>query len=229
MSKKLVSGGDPFPARQVYMKPMVVVNKSRPFFLLNQVPCTNGVDKPYIERANYIEYDRSSKEGITSDNDVFFQRDDTIKDFVKDAYIVDSFIYLICKHYAHSCTNMIPKPDCVITTTNEATGFNNAENYFEDNYKILDVDVIKSYVTRGKDKNGIYTVDLDKVKDNWITQQKVFEKYLQDGNTITKSALTKKLASKGIIVAVKKVMGKTCTCYMGMREYTVEERDAMDL
>ena len=226
--KKLVSGGDKFPVRQIYMTEMSIVNKSRPFFLLNAVPSTQGVDEAYIERANYIEYDRSSKEGITSDNAIFFQRDKSIDDFVKDEYIADSFIYLICKHYTDSCTKMIPKPDCVITTTNDATGYNDANNYFEENYKISDPDVIQTFIKQGKNANGIYLVHWDKVDNNFITQQKVFEKYLQSGDTTTKLDLTKKLARKGIIVAERKVLGRNLKHYIGMREYTDEEKRIMD-
>jgi hypothetical protein len=228
LAKKLVSGGDKFPVREIYMKTMEVVNKSRPFFLLNAVPYTVGVDEAYIDRANYINYDRSSKAGIEADNDTYFQQDRSIDDFVSNAFIVDSFIYLICKHYADSCINMLPKPDSVIATTNEATGFNNTKNYFEDNYKILEPDVIKSYIRQEKNKNGICLVDGDKVDINWIKSDTVFEKYVIECNTTTKTDLTKKLAQKGIIVAEKKILGKTCKIYVGMREYTDEEREEMD-
>lgn len=229
--KKLV-GADTFPVRQIYMKQMDVCNKSRPFFLLNDVPSTHGVDEAFIKRSNYIEYDRSSKEGIESDDDIFFKQDDSIDDFVQDEYIVDSYIYLICKHYEQSCTNILPKPACVIATTNERTGFNDANSYFTDNYSVCDKDSVKKYIKQEKNDKGVWIVDWKKIEEDSFDYYKklddIYTDYINSGNSCTKSELTKKIRKQfpHIVVAKKKLYGKDQTMYVGIKTKCTEDSDS---
>ena len=61
--------------------------------MINDLPQT--IDEAYLKRANYITYDRSSKVDILEDNELYFKADDSIKDFIRDPYIIDSFVYLL--------------------------------------------------------------------------------------------------------------------------------------
>jgi phage/plasmid-associated DNA primase len=233
MIKKL-TGTDTMITRQIYMTEMEVVNKSRPFFLLNDMPNTQGVDDAYIKRANYIRYDRSSKPNLSCDDDMFFQEDDSIDDFVKDAFIADSFIYLICKYYADSFTNKIPKPDCVIATTNEVTGYNNANSYFEDNYSFCKADDIKKYITKEKNDKGLWAVNWKEMEndkfDFFIKLDDMYTDYINSGNSCTKTEFTRRLRKQfpHVIVTVRKLYSKTVSCYVGIRKQKDDDEELND-
>jgi hypothetical protein len=123
--------------RKLYVNPFEVINKSMPILLLNDIPEVDGADDAYIRRANYISYDRSSLTTI-DDNENYFVADNTIDDFIDDPYIIDSYVYLICRKYANSCINRLPRPESVISISKQMSGYNDSnEEYFENNYNIL--------------------------------------------------------------------------------------------
>jgi phage/plasmid-associated DNA primase len=231
---KKLTGTDTIITRQIYLTEMETVNKSRPFFLLNDIPSTQGVDDAYIKRANYIEYDRSSKPNLTCDDDMFFQQDDSIDDFVNDIFTIDSFIYLICKYYAESCSNMIPKPDCVIATTNERTGYNNANSYFEDNYSVCKADDVKKYVKKDKNDKGLWTVNWKTMEedsfDYFIKLDDMYTEYINSGNSCTKTEFTKRVRKQfpHVVVTVRKIYSKTVTCYVGIRKQRDNDEESDD-
>lgn len=219
--KKLVGGGDKFRIRKLYKDPMEVPNKSTPILLVNDLPPTIGVDEAYIKRANYIAYDRSSSTEIETDNELFFKADNTINDFINDPYIINSYIYIICNAYAKSCINKMPRPESVIHTSKEFSGFNDTgADYFNENYKIFDIKTINSWVKTPCNDKGVWIVDWELVKDNYIEINALYSNYIKNGFTTSKVAVGKMLKQKGVVVANKKINGKSVNLYVGIRDLT---------
>ena len=69
-------------------------------------------------------YDRCSNTKIKEDNQDCFVADDKIDDFINEPYVIDSYVYLICKHYKNSIENRLERPECVVTISKQMSGFN---------------------------------------------------------------------------------------------------------
>ena len=216
---KKLTGGDKFMVRRLFKNPMSVINKSMPLLLLNDIPEVDGADDAYIRRANYIEYDRSSSNTITTDNDTFFVADNTIDDFINDPYIIDSYVSLMCRKYAKSCRSKLERPKCVVSISKQMSGYNDSnDEYFTTNYTLIDADTIKTWIKSDRNDKGICLVDWDKVGDNYIECSKMYKKYLDDGFTGSRILFGKKLFKMGIIVSTKKVNGKAVNVYVGITD-----------
>ena len=216
---KKMTGGDVFSIRELYCNPISVINKSMPILLLNDIPEVNGVDEAYINRANYITYDRCSSTSINEDNDMYFKANDNIDDFINDNYIIDSYVFLICKHYKNSIINRLDRPDCVKTISKEMSGFNDCnDDYFKSNYKITDTAIINSWIIEEKNTKGICRVNWDLVGDNFIECSKVYKTYLSNGFLGSKISLGKKLINIGIISSTKYINGLTVYVYVGITD-----------
>ena len=222
--KKLTGGGDIFQVRKLYVNPFNIVNKSMPFLLLNDIPEVDGSDEAYIRRANYITYDRSSMKNLSEDNDSYFVADDDIDDFIKDSYIIDSYVYLICNHYKNSVNRRLERPESVIKISKEMSGFSsNNDEYFYNNYSFISKDIIESWIFQEKNEKGVYIVHWDKVGNNFIECSKVYNKYLMDGLIGSKINIGKKLINMGVITSVKRINGKSCNVYIGMSDNLINE------
>jgi hypothetical protein len=222
--KKMTGGGDKFMVRKLYHNPIDVVNKSMPILLLNDIPEVNGADEAYIKRANYITYDRCSNTKIKEDNQDYFVADDKIDDFINEPYIIDSYVYLICKHYKNSVENRLERPECVVTVSKQMSGFNESnDEYFKNNYIFTDAETIESWIIEGKNDKGIHRVDWGLVQHNFMECSKVYNKYLADGLTGSRILVGKKLIKMGIISSTKKVNGKSLNVYVGMTDNVADE------
>ena len=219
LMKRLTGGGDKFRVRKLYKDPIEVINKCMPMLMVNDLPQTIGVDDAYITRANYITYDRSSKIDIDEDNEIYFKADETIKDFIRDYYIVDSFIYLLCTKYSNSCNEKMKRPASVISITKEMSGYNESGNssYFKENFNITNDTEIKTWIKTEKNDKGICLVHWDKIANNFIECNELYSLYLKAGYTSSKVAMGKKLAAIGIISSVKKIDGRSVNVYIGIR------------
>lgn len=216
---KKLTGGDKFMVRRLFKNPMPVINKSMPLLLLNDIPEVDGADDAYIRRANYIEYDRSSSTIITNDNDTFFVADDTIDDFINEPYIIDSYVSLMCRKYAKSCSFKLERPKCVASISKQMSGYNDSnDEYFTSNYTLIDADTIKTWIKTDKNDKGIWLVYWGKVGDYYIECSKMYKKYLDDGFTGSRILFGKKLFKMGIIVSQKKINGKCNNVYVGITD-----------
>ena len=219
LMKRLTGGGDKFRVRKLYKDPIEVINKCMPMLMVNDLPQTIGVDEAYIKRANYITYDRSSKVDILDDNELYFKADDSIKDFIRDPYIIDSFIYLLCSQYSKSCISKLSRPESVEYITKEMSGFNDSGNasYFKDNYKIAEENEIKTWIKQEKNNKGVWLVHWDLVDNFYIECNELYMNYLKSGFSCSKVAMSKKLNSLGIISGSKKIDGRAVNVYIGIR------------
>ena len=86
--------------------------------MVNDLPQTIGVDDAYFKRANYIMYDGASKADIIEDNELYFKAD-----FIREPYIIDSFIYSISCRYSKNCINKMVRPESVLYMTKETACF----------------------------------------------------------------------------------------------------------
>jgi hypothetical protein len=109
------------------------------------------------------------------------------------------------------------RPESVLYMTKEISGFNengNA-NYFKENFKITDDNEIKTWINK-KNEKGLYLVDWEKVKDNYIECNELYNKYLNAGFVCSKIAMSKKLYPLGIVSSVKKIDGRAVNVYVGI-------------
>ena len=205
--------------RKLYNNPFEVINKSMPILLLNDIPEVDGADDAYIRRANYISYDRSSLTTITDDNENYFVADNTIDDFINDEYIINSYVYLICCKYSNSCIKRLPRPENVISISKQMSGYNDSnEEYFKNNYKITDANIIEQWITTDKNDKGIWGVKWSLVGYDYIECSKMYKKYLDDGYNSSNIILGKKLRKLGIIVSTKKIGSRSCNVFIGITD-----------
>jgi hypothetical protein len=161
---------------------------------------------------------------LSEDNDSYFVADDDIDDFIKDSYIIDSYVYLICNHYKNSVNRRLERPESVIKISKEMSGFSsNNDEYFYNNYSFISKDIIESWIFQEKNEKGVYIVHWDKVGNNFIECSKVYNKYLMDGLIGSKINIGKKLINMGVITSVKRINGKSCNVYIGMSDNLINE------
>ena len=216
---KKLTGTDKFMVRKLYINPFEVINKSMPILLLNDIPEVDGADDAYIRRANYISYDRSSLTTITDDNENYFVADNTIDDFINDSYIIDSYVYLMCRKYAKSCVNRLSRPENVVSVSKQMSGYNDSnDEYFRNNYKITDADIIQDWILEDKNEKGVWLLKWNSVGDNYIECSKIYKKYLDDGFSGSSVLFGKKLKKMGIIVGNRKINNKSVNVYVGITD-----------
>ena len=221
---KKLTGTDKFMVRKLYNNPFEVINKSMPILLLNDIPEVDGADDAYIRRANYITYDRSSLTTISNDNENYFVADNTIDDFINDSYIINSYVYLICRKYSKSCINKLSRPDTVISISKQMSGYNDSnEEYFKNNYKITDADIIENWISTDKKEKGVWGVKWSLIGNNDIECSKLYKKHLDDGFNGSNVIFGKKLRKMGIIVATKKINGRSSNVFIGITDNLDDE------
>ena len=115
----------------------------------------------------------------------------------------------------------MPRPESVIHTSKEFSGFNDTgADYFNENYKIFDIKTINSWVKTPCNDKGVWIVDWELVKDNYIEINALYSNYIKNGFTTSKVAVGKMLKQKGVVVANKKINGKSVNLYVGIRDLT---------
>lgn len=228
--KKLVSGGDPIEMRLLNTNAITSANHSTPVFLCNDTPEVAGIDRAYLERANYVMADRTSGKDITEDTDQLFVGDSSINLIERDIEIMDGMIALMCERYKKTIDKgLMPRPDFVVAETIERTGANDTgEAWFKNNFQLYrdihkGVDMDKEF----KKPDGGW--DWEKLKDDdgdWFMRtDTLYNWYMDDIGSISKKAFSTMLSmSFKLKHGIKKIDRKTINVWIGIRRIPKDKR-----
>jgi len=224
MMKTLVSQGDEIKCRLVYEKTIKIKSLCYYIVLANDVPPVNGVDAGYISRANYLIADRNSSSNVTEETTTHFPKDKTITEYVKRTVVADAFIEILCEFYKLSVDtykntpySKTPKPSFVLANIKEMVNTNNTGiDWVNNNYIVYKGDVMKEFVLEKTDK-GTHRFDWNKVGDNWVLFDTMYEWYKNDGNTDSTTKFGKMLTNNNILTGTKKINGRTRQVRVGLK------------
>jgi phage/plasmid-associated DNA primase len=228
--KKLVSGGDPIEMRLLNTNAITSANHSTPVFLCNDTPEVAGIDRAYLERANYVMADRTSGKDITEDTDQLFVGDSSINLIERDVEIMDGMIALMCERYKKTIDKgLMPRPDFVVAETIERTGANDTgEAWFKNNFQLYrdihkGVDMDKEF----KKPDGGW--DWEKLKDDdgdWFMRtDTLYNWYMDDIGSISKKAFSTMLSmSFKLKHGIKKIDRKAMNVWVGIRRIPKDKR-----
>lgn len=219
--KKMVSAGDRIRGRNLYKDAISVINRSFICPCVNDIVEASPADDAYMSRANYIQADRSSSNEITEDNEKFFVADNEIDEFISSIENQDALIALMCSHYANSVDERIPKPEMVKEIGNMYAGVEEQpDNWVKQNYTIVAIQ--SDWKTGTKLANGNDAYDWDKVGDNWISFNELYDAFKRAGNIDSKTKFGLMLNDFSTI-SYRKVNGKTQVVRIGIKRIQNED------
>jgi hypothetical protein len=119
-----------------------------------------------------------------------------------------------------------PKPSFVLANIKEMVNTNNTGiDWVNNNYIVYKGDVMKEFVLEKTDK-GIYRFDWNKVGDNWVLFDTMYEWYKNDGNTDSTTKFGKMLTNNNILTGTKKINGRARQVRIGLKR--PNENDSED-
>jgi hypothetical protein len=213
--KSWVSGGDSVDARKVGLASFELVNKSTICMVCNDILEVDNPDQSYIDRANYIQADRSSQKGLLEPNVKFFPaiNPDEIDEYIKNTDTLDSLVSLMCDYYADSIDLRMERPESVKHTSLEYIGEQNKpDNWVEKNFEI--VPIHPDWITGD-------VVNWDLVGDNWIAFDDLYQAYKRDGQQGSQTKFGRVLGDFSISKQ-KKVNKKNVMVRIGIKRLSNE-------
>lgn len=216
--KRLVGEGDVLNGRGLYKDPFKFVNRAMLNMMVNDIPEVAPADKAFLNRVNYIQFDKCSSDEITEDNEEYFVADSTIKSYVKQESTCNAFISLMCSYFQKTLENpdLIKQTEEMKALARERTGAGmSGFEWVKRNYQLYEGDVA------GWEKPGSKTTtyDWDKVGDWFMCFDTVYEFYTSAGNIDSKTNFGMLLKKGGLGRADKKIKGKTKSVIVGLRVY----------
>jgi phage/plasmid-associated DNA primase len=199
MLKMLASGGDEFDARRNHKDEVKLINRSTMFCLVNDIPTINPFDDGVGNRVRCIDYKCVFKtENITQEFER--QADITIKDkFKNQAEYQDALVHIVIDSFQEFLANGHQVPEFVQQATKEWTGdAGSVEGLMHKRYEV--------------------TRDMtDYVQSRDILNFLLKEEKL----TMSEKKIGMELASLKLVRGDKKIKGKTCKVWYGIRELDI--------
>ena len=168
--KRLVSNGDKFTARKLHENAIKVCMYALVLILANDAPPVDNPDDAYIDRANYLQFDRSSSAEVTETDAFHFPQDKTI-----DSYIKTDKNYLsqsggLNKSVRNNATSL-----CLFRTKDESELMKVAESFSGE----VSIDTfLKMYEVATAEPHSFLFVDLHKKENQPSMFRKRFDEYL---------------------------------------------------
>lgn len=219
--KRLVSNGDKFTARKLHQNAIKVAIYAMMLILANDAPPVDNADDAYIDRANYLQFDRSSSADVTETDASHFPQDKTLDSYIKTGIVKDGFIALMSEYYQYTLTNgLTPKPDFVNDQIKAFIGATeNGSQWLDERYEIL------TNVEEFKKKDGGW--DWEKLelqgklsgnrKPFYEVTEYIYKEYINDGYSDSSAKFGRMLTNKGVGLGQKKINGINKKVRVGIR------------
>jgi phage/plasmid-associated DNA primase len=206
--KMVTSGGDQVTTRAPYGHNKVVVNRSQLHILVNDIPEAAPADEAFMDRAIYIQQDRSKTDSPIFDEDDFFASDPRISDWVLRPDVCNAFIGLIMDHYS---LEKPEKPEWVCAAVKAHSGGNKTVMEF----------LSDSYEMAGEAERRHADFRQQALNENFYVNSKdLFEAYnnATDYPRMSETKFGMQLTKHGFRVTDKKIAKKTVKVRLGIRQ-----------
>jgi phage/plasmid-associated DNA primase len=155
--KGIVGGGDVKKFREVYGKPIKSMNMSCLCLMVNDMTTITPADSAVVDRAHFIQMDRSSTKEEVFDEKLFFKADGSIKSWLSGEDVQNAIVDLILEFYKDTKPT---KPDWVDTVVKEYVGSTDFKEWIDENFEVQPVDCteeeVKTYFAPAKTMHEMY-------------------------------------------------------------------------